>query len=136
MQHTNLDRKTSLLVMNAELENGYFLSSAHSPHFGPRPSALAPGLIYFFTAPSPNYFFTAPNDGITLSWLPTSKITFSWPLVITIVCHVFLYSFKQNSTYRLFKNSFQQNVLSYTNQLQCESIGCFFIRCKLKVIFK
>ena len=85
------------------------------------------------TAPGPNYFFTAPNDGITFSRPPTSKITFSRPLVIAIVCHVFFYSFKQNSTYRLFENSFQQNVLSYTDQLQCESIGCFFIWCKLKV---
>ena len=33
--------------------------------------------------------------------------------------------FKQNSAYSLFENSFQQNVLSHTNQLQCESTGCF-----------
>ena len=91
----------------------------------PRPTA--PGPIYFFTGPGPNYFFTAPNNGITFSQPPTSKITFSRPLVTTIVCHVFFYSFKQNSTYSLFKNSFQQNVLSYTNQLRCASIGCFFI---------
>ena len=65
-----------------------------------------------------------------------SKVTFSRPLVITIVCHVFFNSFKQNSAYSLFENSLQQNVLSYTNQLQCEAIGCFFfIWCKLKVIF-
>ena len=94
---------------------------------GPQPPAADPGPIYFFTAPGPNYFFTPPNDGITFSRPPTSKITFSRPLVITIVWHVFFYSFKQNSTYSLFKNSFQQNVLSYTNQLQCKSIGCFFI---------
>ena len=61
---------------------------------GPQPPALGP--IYLFTAPGPNYFFTATNDGITFSRPPTSKIKFSRPLVITIVCHVILYYFKQN----------------------------------------
>ena len=86
------------------------------PHPTAPGSNLRPHLLFY--GPLPKLLFHGP---------PTSKITFSRPLVITVVCHVFFYSFKQNSTYRLFKNSFQQNILSYTNQLQCESIGCFFI---------
>ena len=66
-----------------------------APVPGSWPSAPDTGPIYFFTAPGPNYFFTAPNDGITFSRPPASKITFSLPLVIKIVCHVFFYSFKQ-----------------------------------------
>ena len=84
---------------------------------GPQPPAPASGPIYFFKAPCPNYFFTAPNYGITFFTPPSvSKITFSLPLVITTVYHVFFYSFKQNSAYSLFGNYFQQNVLSYINQ--------------------
>ena len=94
------------------------------------PPASSPG-----PWPPAPFTFSQPTVKITFSWPltmellfhgpPASKITFSWSLVIIIVCHVFFYSFKQNSAYSLFENFFQQNVLSYTNQLQCESIGCF-----------
>ena len=89
------------------------------------PTTPSPGPQSLVLAPSPIYFFTAPKDGIIFTQSPASKITFSRPLVIIIVCHVFFNYFKQNSAYSLFENFFQQNVLSHTNQLQCESIGCF-----------
>ena len=43
-------------------------------------TALGP--IYFFTDPGPIYVLTTPNSGITISWLPASKITF-WKLPLT-----------------------------------------------------
>ena len=78
---------------------------------------MAPTLdpIFFSMTPSPNHFSTTPNYGITSSKAPASNIIFSQPQVTTTVCHVFLYSFKQSSTYSLFENSFQQKVL-YINQ--------------------
>ena len=91
----------------------------------PRPTA--PG-------PQPHLLFYGPRPKLLFPGSPASKITISRPLVIIIiVCHVFIYSFKQNSAYSLFENSFQQNVLSYTNPLQCESTGCFLYdqNCKL-----
>ena len=52
---------------------------------------------------------------------PALKITFSRPLV-SKVCHVFFYSFKQNSTCSLFENSFKLKVLcfsSFDEHIQC-----------------
>ena len=73
------------------------------------------------TRSSAPFTFLRPPAQITCPWhltmellfygAPASKITFSRPLV-TKDCHVFFYSFKQNSTRSLFENSFQQKVLS------------------------
>ena len=68
-------------------------------------------------------------------------LSFSWPTAICPwlrprlpflgsssqeVCHVFFYSFNQNSTYIVFENPFQLKAdHTYTSQLQCESIDCF-----------
>ena len=88
------------------------------------PQSPAPGLIYFFTT---------PNDGITFSRPPSIK-NYLFTALLIIVCHVFFYSFKQNSAYNLFENSSHQNVLSYTNQLHCESIGCFLYDANWKLL--
>ena len=93
--------------MNKAYENkkkysflGFYFSSARRPR--PRPPA--------------QIIFSRP---LTMELLfhgsPASKITFSRPLVTT-VCHVFFYSFKQSSTLSLFENYFQQKVFSYINQ--------------------
>ena len=142
--NTSLTWTGSILLFVNDQEISFFSKSQHRRGITfPRPTApgpsprLRPPDPFTFLRPPPQITFSRP---LTMELLfhgpPASRITFSRPLVITIVCHVFFNSFKQNSTYSLFENSFHQNVLSYTNQLQCEAIGCFFfIWCKLKVIF-
>ena len=104
------------------------------PGSSPRPSD--PGPIYFFTTPVPNYLFTDPNDGITFSRPPSIKnYLFTAPSNKSLPC--LFYSFKQNSTYSLFENSFKQKVLSHINKSIAVWINwLFFIWCKLRVIFK
>ena len=82
---------------------GYYFSSAHSrrPH------------LLLYAPPTPNYFFTAPNDEITFSRPSNIKNDLFTAPSNNNSLPCFFYSFKQNSTYSLFENSFQQKVLSY-----------------------
>ena len=74
----------------------------------PRSSTQTPGLISFFTAPGPNYLFTAPNEGITFSRSPSIKnYLFTTPSNKSLPC--LFYCLKQNSTYSLFENSFNDS---------------------------
>ena len=87
--------------------------------------------LFFSPQPPAPFTFLWPPAQITCSWPltmellfhgpPALKITFSRPLV-SKVCHVFFYSFKQNSTCSLFENSFKLKVLcfsSFDEHIQC-----------------
>lgn len=93
--------------------------------------------LYFFLSQSPNppphLLFYDSQPKLIFQRPKHHEITFSEPVVTTTVCHVFLDSFKQNSTYSLPENSFHQKALSYINQcliihtLQLDRVTVFYM---------
>ena len=112
------------------------------PCRGPWPSSPAPLPIYFFTSRGPKQFFTATNNGSTFSRLltmevlfhyrPPSKMTFSRPLVITVVCYVFFYS----SFYTYSKTLFPRISFFFSQSIAVWMYWLLFIWCKLNGIFR
>ena len=89
--------------------------TAFGPGAWPSGSGLRPYLLFYGLRPK--WLFHEPLTMELLFHGPPSikNYLFTAP-VTTKVCHVFLYFFKQNSTYSLFENPFQKKVLSYINQ--------------------
>ena len=84
---------------------------APAPAYSPQPRPLA---LFTFLRPPTQITFSRPlTMELLFHGLPASKIIFSLPLVIRIVCRVFFYSLKQISTYSLFLSA---KCLIYINQ--------------------